>query len=83
MSFHEVVQASPIREDNLVCGDLCDVFTSQFITRKKHPTMMVVLSGITQGNKESLWEYINRSSKVDVKVRGGEGALKCYITKKS
>lgn len=48
--------------------DLCDVFTTQFITQKWKPTNMVLLSGVTQRHKETICEYIDRFIKVAVVV---------------
>lgn len=38
--------------------DLCEVFTVQFTTMKRQQTIVVVLSVVTQGEKETLCAYI-------------------------
>lgn len=43
---------------------------------------MAVLSGITQGKKETLPEYIDKFTKVDVVVEDGEYDLKSWIFNK-
>lgn len=46
---------------------------------EKKPTTMVLLSGITQNNKETLKEYINHFTKVSLHVGGIDDGLNCWI----
>lgn len=62
--------------------NICEAFTIHFTTRKRQPTIMAMLSGITQGNKKTMQGYIYYFTKVAVVVGCIDEKLKCLIFEK-
>ncbi|KAI5440599.1 hypothetical protein KIW84_010181 [Lathyrus oleraceus] len=76
---HELLNEKPRNsKDYNRNGDPEEYFT----TRKRKSTIMVALSGVTQGKKETLRAYFDRFTKVVVAIEGTNESLKCLIFEK-
>lgn len=55
--FPRLVQNPPYGSTN-PWSEFCETFTSHFASRKRQPISTSVLSGVSQGNKDTMCAYI-------------------------